>query len=41
MSNKPRQIMSHNAPLGCFHCHAWQSFADSLRRLRAGFSEIS
>jgi hypothetical protein len=33
--------MSRNAPLACFQSHASQSFADSLRRLRWGFSAMS
>jgi len=41
MSNKPRQTISRKAPLACFHCHASQSFSESLRRLALGFSAIN
>src|ERR1700680_4129053 len=41
MSNKPRQTISHKAPLACFHCHTSQSFSESLRRLAPGFSAIN
>jgi hypothetical protein len=33
ISSRPRQTMSHNAPLACFHSHASHTFADSFLRL--------
>jgi hypothetical protein len=38
IKRRPRQTMSHNAPLACFHCHASHSCADNFRRLMEGLS---
>ena len=41
VSNRPRQTISRNAPLACFHCQTSHNFCDSLRRLARGWAAIS